>query len=81
MNEASKLRVDWSKFGDEVRSGVALCLRKLRSLVMRLILLVVVKESLVFTIFMPIDELYSKFKCTSNNGEAHWTILVIFYTI
>lgn len=25
---------------------------------------------------MPIDELYDNFKCTSNNGEAHGTILV-----
>lgn len=25
LNEASKLRVDWSKFDDGVRSGVALC--------------------------------------------------------
>lgn len=27
---------------------------------------------------MPIDELYDNFKCTSNNGEAHGTILVIY---
>ena len=27
---------------------------------------------------MPIDELYDNFRCTSNNGEAHGTILVLF---
>lgn len=94
LNEASKLRVDWSKFDDEVRSGVALCKEIEKFGYEAYIVGGCVRDIVLWqkggckgepgvhdvdiATNMPIDELYSKFKCTSNNGEAHGTVLVIY---
>ena len=94
LNEASKLRVDWSKFDDEVRSGVALCKEIGKFGYEAYIVGGCVRDIVLWqkggckgepgvhdvdiATNMPIDELYSKFKCASNNGEAHGTILVIY---
>lgn len=82
LDEASKLRVDWSKFDDGVRSGVALC-KDIEKFGHEAYIVGGCRgepgvHDVDIATNMPIDELYSKFKCTSNNGEAHGTILVIY---
>ena len=88
------MRIDWSKFNEEVQKGVELC-RQINGhgyeayivggCVRDIVLWHKAGEKgdpkvhdVDIATNMPIEELYDTFKCTSNNGEAHGTILVLF---
>lgn len=86
-----KMKIDWKYFDSVVHSGVDL-LRKINSYgydayvvggcVRDIILWYMDKKGnpnihdVDIATNMPIEELYKKFRCTSNNGEEHGTILV-----
>ena len=86
-----KVKIDWKYFDSVVHSGVDL-LRKINSYgydayvvggcVRDIILWYMDKKGnpnihdVDIATNMPIEELYKKFRCTSNNGEEHGTILV-----
>lgn len=87
------MKIEWSKFDDEVLKGVDLCKQINNFGYEAYIVGGCVRDIVLWykngqkgepnihdvdiTTNMPIDELYDNFKCTSNNGEAHGTILVI----
>lgn len=87
------MKIDWSVFNDEVKIGVDLCSKIEDYGYEAYIVGGCVRDIVLWkksgskgdpkvhdvdiATNMPIDELYDKFKCASNNGEAHGTILVI----
>ena len=88
------MKIDWSKFNDEVQKGVALC-REIEKYGHEAYIVGGCVRDIVLwqkaggkgdpkvhdvdiATNMPIEDLYDNFKCTSNNGEAHGTILVLY---
>lgn len=88
------MKIDWSKFNDEVQKGVALC-KEIEEFGHEAYIVGGCVRDIVLwqkaggkgdpnvhdvdiATNMPIEELYDNFKCTSNNGEAHGTILVLY---
>lgn len=88
------MKIDWSKFNDEVQKGVALCREIEKHGHEAYIVGGCVRDIVLWqkaggkgdpkvhdvdiATNMPIEDLYDNFKCTSNNGEAHGTILVLY---
>lgn len=88
------MKIDWSKFNEEVQKGVQLCKEINEYGYEAYIVGGCVRDIVIWhkagekgdpkvhdvdiATNMPIEELYDKFKCASNNGEAHGTILVLF---
>ena len=84
------MKIEWSKFDDEVLKGVDLCKQINNFGYEAYIVGGCVRDIVLWykngqkgepnihdvdiATNMPIDELYDNFKCTSNNGEAHGTI-------
>ena len=87
------MKIDWSRFNEEVQKGVDLCKQINEYGYEAYIVGGCVRDIVLWykagskgdpkvhdvdiATNMPIDELYDNFKCTSNNGEAHGTILVL----
>lgn len=74
------MKIEWSKFNDEVLKGVDIVDGCVRDIVLWYKNCQKGEPNIHdvdIATNMPIDELYDNFKCTSNNGEAHGTILVI----
>ena len=88
------MKIDWSKFNPEVQKGVELCSQIEKFGYEAYIVGGCVRDIVLWhkegekgdpnvhdvdiATNMPIEELYDNFKCTSNNGEAHGTILVLY---
>lgn len=88
------MKIDWSKFNEEVQKGVELCKQINRHGYEAYIVGGCVRDIVLWhksgevedpkvhdvdiATNMPIKELYNTFRCASNNGEAHGTILVLF---
>ena len=88
------MKIDWSKFNEEVQKGVQLCKEINEYGYEAYIVGGCVRDIVIWhkaggkgdpkvhdvdiATNMPIEELYDKFRCASNNGEAHGTILVLF---
>lgn len=86
------MKIDWKQFDEEVLKGVDLCKQINSFGYEAYIVGGCVRDIVLWykggqkgdpsihdvdiATNMPIDELYSNFKCESNNGEAHGTILV-----
>lgn len=91
------MKIDWSKFDDEVLNGVELCKEISEYGYEAYIVGGCVRDIVLWhkkgekgspnvhdvdiATNMPIEELQDNFRCASNNGEAHGTILVIYKDI